>query len=184
MMAITPTPDSEALPLDGRLWTFATGAYARAGVAEACIALQDEFDIDVALLLFTAWAGAEAGLTLSPDHLAAAAAGVSDWRDEIVAVLRSVRRRLRSGPAPAPDAATEALRDEVKWAELSAERIELAWLEQLATPWLEAGRPDEAIEAVARNLDACFTAATGRAPSVRAAELLKSVARGCPGAAP
>ena len=109
MMAITPTPDSEALPLDGRLWTFATGAYARAGVAEACIALQDEFDIDVALLLFTAWAGAEAGLTLSPDHLAAAAAGVSDWRDEIVAVLRSVRRRLRSGPAPAPDAATEAL---------------------------------------------------------------------------
>jgi len=46
--------------------------------------------------------------------------------------LRSVRRRLKSGPPPAPNAISEALRARVESVELEAERIELAILEELA----------------------------------------------------
>ena len=49
----------------------------------------------------------------------------------MVAPLRDLRNRLSDGPPPAPTAGTEALRKQVKDAELQAEMLELAELATL-----------------------------------------------------
>jgi hypothetical protein len=50
--------------------------------------------------------------------------------------LRRIRTQLKTGPQPAPSAVTEDLRNRVKAAELTAEKIQLemmqAWVSQLA----------------------------------------------------
>jgi hypothetical protein len=57
---------------------------------------------------------------------------VAAWQDEIVRPLRAIRRRLKSGPLPAPSAARDELRTRIQAAELECERIELLQLESLA----------------------------------------------------
>ena len=125
-------PPDPTLPLDGPLWGFAQRVYGQPGVAQACLALQQRFGADVNLLLFAAWLGAARGTPL-PDLLARQAQQrVATWHNEIVRPLRAVRQRMKTGPAPAPSGATEALRDALKAVEIGSERIELAMLETLA----------------------------------------------------
>ena len=142
-------PDDPALPLDGPLWRFATRVYGRPGVAQACLALQQRFDADVNLLLFAAWLGAERGMALSVPLSRQAQRRVDAWHEDIVRPLRAVRRRMKSGPSPAPCGATEALRDALKAVEIGSERIELAVLETLA-PEAPPGRPGPDLDAVVR----------------------------------
>ncbi|HEY9550471.1 MAG TPA: TIGR02444 family protein, partial [Kiloniellaceae bacterium] len=44
-------------PEETPFWQFSGAVYARRGVAEACLALQQRHGLDVNLLLFCAWAG-------------------------------------------------------------------------------------------------------------------------------
>jgi uncharacterized protein (TIGR02444 family) len=100
-------------------WDWAVAVYARPGVAEACLELQDTYRQNVPLLLWAAWRGGD---------VAAAAALARQWDGEVIAPLRGVRRRLkgRSG--------AESLREQVKAVELEAERTLMAALEALAGP--------------------------------------------------
>lgn len=142
-------PDPE-LPLDGPLWRFATRVYGRPGVAQACLALQQRFDADVNLLLFAAWLGAERATPLPAALAHEARQRVTAWHEEIVRPLRAVRQRMKAGPAPAPCAATEALRDALKAVEIGSERIELALLETLA-PEAAPGPSGSDIDAIVRS---------------------------------
>jgi uncharacterized protein (TIGR02444 family) len=110
------------------LWDFALRLYGTPGVGEACLLLQDESGVDVPVLLFCAWL-AKNSVALSPPEIARIDGLVADWRNEVIEPLRAVRRRLKSGPHPAPIPETETLRNGVKAVELSSERIELAVLE-------------------------------------------------------
>lgn len=112
-----------------RLPDFALRVHGADGVAQACVLLQDRFGLDVNLLLFAARVGTTGRLT--PATLTAAAERVEQWHAEVVRPLRAVRRRLKSGPAPAPNPATAELRDELKGLEIRAELIELGELEAL-----------------------------------------------------
>jgi uncharacterized protein (TIGR02444 family) len=116
------------LDLDNALWRFALPFYAREGVSAACLTLQDKLGVDVNILLAATYAAVERGVTLDPHDLAALDALIRDWRSEVIQPLRRVRTRMKSGPAPAPSAVTEALRNRIKAAELAAEQIELAVL--------------------------------------------------------
>jgi uncharacterized protein (TIGR02444 family) len=49
-------------------WRFSLNFYRQAGVAEACIALQDDFGVDVNLMLFLLWLAAN-GRQLSVDNI-------------------------------------------------------------------------------------------------------------------
>ena len=118
-MAEPATPD---------LWTWSLSVYGRPGVAEACLEVQDRHGADVNLVLWAAWTGAVQGHLLTLAEVEAARAAVTDWHREVVVPLRARRRRLKTGPAPAPDEGTEALRRRIKTAELEAERIEQAAL--------------------------------------------------------
>ncbi|SNR96074.1 TIGR02444 family protein [Azospirillum sp. RU38E] len=103
------------------LWDFSLAVYAAPGVAEACLRAQDQYGLDVNLILWAAWLGAN-GHRLTGPELAAAASATDAWRREVVQPLRAVRRRLKNGPPPAPNAASTALREQVQAAELEAER--------------------------------------------------------------
>ena len=112
------------------LWSFSLSLYAAPGIAEACLTAQDSHGADVNLLLWAVWLAAR-GHDLTPGEVAEAEAKTRPWRDEVVRPLRGVRRRLKSGPMPAPDTATESLRSQIKVAELEAEKVQQALLQAL-----------------------------------------------------
>lgn len=126
---------------DANLWDFAVRLYGMPGVADACLSLQGECGVDVPVLLFAAWL-ADRSIPLSAPEMQRIAAVVADWHREVVVPLRTVRRRLKSGPRPAPDQKTENLRNTIKGAELSAERIELAVLEAEGLSLSRTGKSD------------------------------------------
>ena len=98
-------------------WDWVVAAYERPGVAAACLALQDEQGQCVSFLLWAAWAGAQ-----DPGALAAAAAFARDWDGSAIAPLRLVRRRLKAAFPPVTKTHREALREQLKAAELRGEQ--------------------------------------------------------------
>lgn len=121
-MPALPASDTSA-PLDGPQWHYALSAYARPGVAPACLLLQDRLGVDVVVLLHLGYAAARLGQPAAEPGIAAADALVADWRAQVVRPLRAARRAI---PADAPHLA--ALRACIQQAELQAEQQALAWL--------------------------------------------------------
>lgn len=120
------------------VWDWALAAYARPGVSDACLALQDAHGQNAPLLLWAVWAEAR-----DPALLARAAAATRAWDAVAVSPLRTIRQALKAPQPPVADAAREALREEVKGAELRAERVLLETLAALGgryggAPALEA----------------------------------------------
>jgi len=136
-------------------WSFSLQTYAKPGVAQACLALQDGLGLDVNLLLFCCWHGS-AGRALAEADIRRAIAAVEGWQREVVQPLRAVRRRLKSGVPPITARECESLRRKVNDLELDGERIAQVTLEALPAP--TAGRRP----AVAENL-ALYLAVVGRA---------------------
>ena len=135
-----PAPDSTPF------WQFSGTVYGRAGVAEACLDLQDRHGLDVNLLLFCAWAGAR-GRVLDGGDLGLLRSASRPWHDNVVAPLRAARRWLKQQTA-VPDDLGEAFREEVKALELQAEMLEqLVLYQEIA---VDDGQGDA--KAVAANL--------------------------------
>jgi len=154
-LPISPEPGPG---LADALWAFALAVYAGPGASEACLALQDRARANIPLLLFVLWLGAERGVLLSAQEMERASDLVGDWHGEVVGALRTVRRRLKAGPYPAPTAATEALRETVKAIELSAERIELDTLARLAADGRWTATTAPSAEAAEHNLQVMLRA--------------------------
>ena len=114
-----------------RLWDWTLDVYARPGVAEATLALQDEHGLNTSLLLWAAWADPDRE-TLANGVQAAVA-----WDETVLWPLRNVRRTLKAVRPPFSDVAREGLREDVKAAELRAERVLMEAFEDLA------GKADE-----------------------------------------
>jgi uncharacterized protein (TIGR02444 family) len=104
---------------------FALALYGSDGVADACLYLQNRHDLDVNLVLFAAFVGAERRRRLTTSCLDTARARVDAWHTEVVRPLRAVRLRLKIGPAPAPNRTTARLRRRLQQVETAAEVIEL-----------------------------------------------------------
>ena len=104
-------------------WRFSLQFYRLPGVADACIALQEEAGVDVNLLLFLLWHARE-GRQLSRSDVAALEARIGPWREATVVPLRNVRRALKSPPALVEGATAEAFRNRIKAVELEAERLQ------------------------------------------------------------
>jgi uncharacterized protein (TIGR02444 family) len=136
-------------------WMFAVTLYADPVVQAECVGLQDEFDVDVNVLLFCAFAGASRGVLLSSAQLQQAEDYVAPWRNDVVKPLRAVRRALK--PFATGPAAAAALRNNVKALELEAERVECAMLETWSIGHLSNHvRADPGL-AVSTNVDALLT---------------------------
>ncbi len=122
------------------LWDWATTAYARPGVEEACLTLQDGHDQNTPFLLWAAWA-AETGRTLDADALEAAADTARAWESAAIAPLRAVRRTLKAPIPDLDDTGREAVRTRIKACELLAEQELMRQLESLAPSATGALRP-------------------------------------------
>jgi len=96
-------------------WRFSLALYARPGVADALIAIQDRAARDVNLMLFSLWLGASRGRRLAAGELAGAEAAIAPIAGAAVAPLR---RQLKS--VADPDLA--ALRRRIAALEITAER--------------------------------------------------------------
>jgi uncharacterized protein (TIGR02444 family) len=111
------------LSADSPFWQFSLRFYRRAGVAEACIALQDECGADVNLLLLLLWLGC-AGRQLSATELRGIEERSRVWAQAVVAPLRAVRRALKSRNALIDPDVTESFRAKIKAIELEAEGLQ------------------------------------------------------------
>ena len=116
------TPSRPDLEADS--WAFALRIYARPGVADACLKLQNEAGVDVMMFLMVAFAAAKHRILLTPSEIQELDEACRPWREQIVQPLRAIRSGLKSGPLPAPNGETEQFRSRVKAIELAAERLQ------------------------------------------------------------
>jgi uncharacterized protein (TIGR02444 family) len=112
-------------------WRFSLRFYRQPGVADACIALQEDSGVDVNLLMFLLWHAAQQR-RLSPIAVAELEHRIGGWREMTVVPLRAVRRALKAPPALVPAAAAEAFRTRIKAVELEAERLQQESMYELA----------------------------------------------------
>jgi uncharacterized protein (TIGR02444 family) len=131
------TDESESVAAES--WAFALRLYAEPGVQEACLHLQECAGVDVMLLLVAVFAASRAHIHLHSEDVRMMDDASRPWREQVVRPLRALRRRLVTGPAPAPSAASEKLRSQIKGSELAAERLE----NDLLAAWLESKTPGE-----------------------------------------
>jgi uncharacterized protein (TIGR02444 family) len=151
---------AEPTSRDSAFWRFSLRFYALPEVAPACLALQDEANVDVNLLLFLLFL-AEQGRAVTRDDVARLDAAIAPWRSHVVEPLRAVRRRLKTGVGDVSLATSEPLRTMVKKIELEAERLEQGRLENEA---LTLGKPAPR-EAAARANLAAYEAHLGSLPA-------------------
>lgn len=110
------------------LWDWTLEAYARPGVPEACLALQDDHGQNTPFLLWAVWAEtADAALLTRAADLA------RRWDALAVTPIRAVRRALKPGFDGVGDRDREGLREDVKAVELHAERMLMETLEALTS---------------------------------------------------
>jgi uncharacterized protein (TIGR02444 family) len=121
---------------DNPFWKFSLTIYSTDGVANECLALQNDLDLDVNVLLFCAWLGWSRKANLSIDDVESIVAAVKPWHESVVKPLRSVRQFTRDiSVHPVAE-----LRAQVKLNELRAECIEQEMLYAYARQrWPDAG---------------------------------------------
>ena len=117
------TDQTTKVPTDTPFWRFSLNFYRQAGVAEACIALQDECGVDVNLMLFLLWLAA-AGQQLSSTDVKHLDETVRGWRDLTIIPIRDVRRKLKGAPTLVETDKQETFRTKIKVIELEAERLQ------------------------------------------------------------
>jgi len=117
-------------------WNYSLVTYARPGVTDACILLQDEFGLNVNLLLFCLWSGAEGPGRLESERIRECINRTRDWQERVVKPLRAARRYCKNEPTVIPDALRKIFRPGLLAVELDAEHVEqlaIAEIVNLAT---------------------------------------------------
>lgn len=114
-------------------WDFSLQQYARPGVADVCLQLQDQQSVNVNLLLWCVWLEA-CGLALDAARLQSAQKAIRSWDEHYVVPLRQLRRRMKA-EFGVQDPDIEQLRSQIKQAELLAEKQVQMQLESLAQNW-------------------------------------------------
>ncbi|MBR7618410.1 TIGR02444 family protein [Phenylobacterium sp. 20VBR1] len=109
------------------LWDWTLEAYGQAGVPQATLALQDAHGQNTSFLLWAVWAEGP-----GPEALSQAVAAAKSWDAAVLVPIRDVRRTLKAAMPPVDDGAREGLREDVKAAELRAERVLMETLEGIA----------------------------------------------------
>ena len=114
---------TETEPKSSPFWRFSLKFYRQGGVADACIALQEQSGVDVNLLLYLLWHAGQSR-TFAPAEVAVLESRIGPWRDATVIPLRAVRRALKVPPALVAGPAAEVFRNKIKAVELEAERLQ------------------------------------------------------------
>ena len=111
------------------LWTAMLKVYAMPGVAQACLELQERFELDVPLLLAVLQAAGK-GSHIDSDAIRNLDENCRRWRAEVVRPLRAIRVQLKANPWMEGHPPVVSFRSELKALELDAEKLEVAVLEE------------------------------------------------------
>jgi len=69
-------------------WNFSLAVYRASAVQDECLDLQDQFGLDVNLVLLCAFLGAGHGVALTSEDIASARQEVRHWHEQIVFDIR------------------------------------------------------------------------------------------------
>jgi uncharacterized protein (TIGR02444 family) len=135
-----------------RLWAFASAAWERPGVSEACLHLQDGHGQCVPLLLWRAWAERE-GRPVPAGALAEAVAVTRVRERDVIAPLRAARQAAQAQKLSGNPSRLEAAQK----AEIEAEQALLSALENLTSSALKHADRDltAALETLVRTWNGC-----------------------------
>jgi uncharacterized protein (TIGR02444 family) len=164
---------------DGSFWTFTLELYGKPGVAPALIGLQDRLGLDVNMLLYCCWVGAD-GRRLSREDLKAVEAVAESWQSEVVRPLRALRRRLKGGFPPMPADRVESYRKRVNELEIEGEHIVQNAMAKETRGERQAGT-DTAAAAVCANLQAYLKLRHAPVEVPERADLTTILRACCPG---
>jgi len=148
-------------------WDYSCRVYSRPSVSSTCLALQNEHDLDVNLLLFAAWHAYTRG-SLDTETLDAAKGYSVAYSGAVVRSLRKARTWLRQKSQGMDDITVLEregmldLRDQIKALELHAEHFQQDRLEALCKSPLKALNEDAQRQAAFANLHAVLEAETTR----------------------
>jgi uncharacterized protein (TIGR02444 family) len=117
-------------PAENLCWDFIVKLYAKPGISQACLELQDRLGVDVSFLLTVLFYAKHRHVDLSIEEIASLDRSISAWRDEVIVPIRRLRRRVKS--ADLLNSSTDEFYQRIKVDELLAERLEIdAIAEQL-----------------------------------------------------
>lgn len=109
---------------------FSCNVYQQTVVKERCLYLQDEYGVDVPVLLFCYWSGTHS-LALSSAQWRDVRQLADQWTQQCIRPLRDIRREMKQSVSFADnDVSWLHIREQVKAAELSAEKQLLECLAQ------------------------------------------------------
>jgi len=134
------------------LWNFALACYARPGVEQTCLRLQEQ-GTDVCLLLCALWLE-QRRATASAERLERLRAIAEPWQRQVVQPLRELRQGLKAAAQKDPQQAR--LRGEIKAPELEAERELLGRLERASQKWQATDEAVAWLELLLGDRDACI----------------------------
>lgn len=126
-----------------QFWRFSCELYADAEIAKTCLALQDEYALNVNLLLLAVWLGRQQ-IGLSMDDFGRLTAAIAAWQHKHLQPIRELRRQIGTERLRTPadlKHAVEQLYGQLKQVELTAEKIQQ---QQLITALMERPLPDAA----------------------------------------
>ncbi len=138
---------------------FAVALYGEAEVAANCLRLQDQYGLDVNVVLLCCWFGLRHG-DIDEDLWGVIDTISRRWQSHLIKPLREARRWLKN-PAFAPDAELAELRERIAQNEIAAELVQQRWMERACAD-RKIGAPYTPADAVRRNLASYFArCATG-----------------------
>jgi len=129
-------------------WDFSVRLYAKPGVEQACLALQNQFGLEVNNVLFCLWHGQRRGV-FSQSTMLQMVEFSNQWHTNIVCPLRSTRSWMkgRKNLIDATEDNFENLRNAIKKLELQAERLQQDQLQSMVSgvPEYEVADPKQAM---------------------------------------
>jgi uncharacterized protein (TIGR02444 family) len=113
---------------ENQCWDFIVELYAKPGISQACLELQDRLGVDVSFLLTVLFHAKHRNIDLSVEEIASLDRSISAWRDEVIIPLRRLRRHIKASNLL--NSSTEEFYGRIKADELLAEQIEIGTLAQ------------------------------------------------------
>lgn len=140
-------------------WNFSVATYGKAGVAEACLHLQEQLGIDVNILLYCCWYGCTRG-TLDRPAMERILSFAEPWAEHVVRPLRAARTWMKTVGCDQPFLPGDecmALREGIKRAELKAEHLQENRMQELTRgAGLQDQEPLSQVRSSLENLDRYF----------------------------
>ncbi|MGK0297624.1 MAG: hypothetical protein ACI9XC_001234 [Gammaproteobacteria bacterium] len=115
-------------------WNYSIKAYSQDGVPNACLILQDKFELDVNMILFCCWYGITNG-NLSKELFCHCHEYCRTWSTKTVKPLRNIRTWLKDHGCTENNHdknACMSYRDKIKAIELESEKIQQLTLESMS----------------------------------------------------